>query len=184
MRASITTIGLLALTGVSAWKTQIEHSEAFAEELMRDSGYSLEDLEGLVDNIVDQCDSNGCDVNRESCDNAFCIKIDGDNSGSDTDGIQDTVRDFIKKSIQTEETTDSGCTSSGCAFAPAHYYRVPEYTSLQRTGDDGSANALYKVTWSANDHSGTCDDVFKALEAAIGLVPGGSLFGAVTIAAC
>jgi len=185
MLASIATVSLLALTGsVSAFKTHIEHSESMAQELMRDSGYSIDDLKSLVDNIVDQCDTNGCDVNRESCDNAFCIKIDGDNSASGSDDVISEVRDFIKNSIVTEETTDSGCTSSGCAFAPAHYYRVPEYISLQRTADNGDANALYKVTWSANNHDGLCDDVFKALEAAVGLLPGGSLFGAVTIAAC
>ncbi|KXJ87545.1 hypothetical protein Micbo1qcDRAFT_179025 [Microdochium bolleyi] len=184
--STVLTLGLFALSsGVSsAFKTKIEHSDAFVEEMMRDSGYSIDDLKSLVDNIVDQCDSNGCDVNRESCDNAFCLRIDGDNSGSDTGNILDIVRDFMKESIQTEETTDSGCTSSGCAFADAHYYRMPEYFSLQRTGDDGSANALYKVTATAADHSGTCEDVFKALEAAAGLFPGGSLLGAVTIAAC
>ncbi|KAJ1323907.1 hypothetical protein MN608_11163 [Microdochium nivale] len=183
--STILALGLAALSGVtSAFKTNIEHSEAFVEEKMRDSGYSIDDLKSLVDNIVEQCDANGCDVNREACDNAFCLRIDGDNSSSDTGGILDLVRDFVKAAIVTEATTDSGCTSSGCAFAEAHYYRLPEYFSLQRTGDDGSANALYKVTATANAHSGTCDDVFKALEAAAGLFPGGSLLGLVTIAAC
>ncbi|KAI0145448.1 hypothetical protein GGR57DRAFT_517144 [Xylariaceae sp. FL1272] len=175
---------LLALNSVAAFKTNVDHTSEMTETVRAKSGYSIDEFNDLVDEVLDACDSNGCDVNTEKCNIAHCISIDGDNYDDNHDNILDIVGKFIKASIKTEDATLDECTSSGCGFEPAVNYTIPGYVSLRRNYDAGDDNALYKVSIKTSEAKDACNAVFDALSAAGGALEAGDLFGAIKVAVC
>ena len=123
---------LLALNGVSAFKTDVDHNSEMTETVRAKSGYSIKEFNKLVDQVLDACDGNGCDSGTKKCNIAHCISIDGDNFDDNHGNIKEIVGKYIKASMKTEDTTIDGCTSSGCAFTPALKYKIPGYISLRR----------------------------------------------------
>ncbi|KAI1165726.1 hypothetical protein F5B18DRAFT_145173 [Nemania serpens] len=181
---SIFLLSLLALNGVSAFKTDVDHTSEMTETVRAKSGYSIDEFNDLVDSVLDACDSNGCDVETKKCNVAHCIAIDGDNYDDNHGNILDIVGKYIKNSMQTEDTTIDDCTSSGCGFLPAVNYTIPGYVSLRRNYDNGDPNVLYKVSISTSDSKDACGAVFDALSAAGGALGAGDLFGAIKVAVC
>jgi hypothetical protein len=181
---SILVLSLLALNGVSAFKTDVDHNSQMTETVRAKSGYSLEEFNGLVDSVLDACDSNGCDAGTKKCNIAHCISIDGDNLDDNHDNILEIVGKFIKGSMHTEDTTIDDCTSSGCGFLPAVNYTIPGYVSLRRSNDNGDPNVLYKISISTTDAKDACGAVFDALSAAGGPLGAADLFGAIKVAVC
>lgn len=181
---SIVVLSLLALNGVSAFQTDADHNNDMTETVRATSGYSIDDFNDLVDSVLDACDSNGCDSGTEKCNIAHCISIDGDNFDDNHGNILDIVGDFIKGSMQTEDTTIDDCTSSGCGFLDAVNYTIPSYVSLRRNYDNGDPNALYKVSITTEDAKDACGAVFDALSAASSGLDAPDLFGAIKVAVC
>lgn len=176
---------LLALNGVlAAFQTDVDHNSEMTETVRAKSGYSLDEFNGLVDSVLDACDSNGCDGGTQKCNIAHCISIDGDNFDDDHGNILDIVGKYIKGSMHTEDTTIDDCTSSGCGFIDALNYTIPGYVSLRRNYDSGTSNVLYKVSISTTDSKDACGAVFDALSAAGGPLDAADLFGAIKVAVC
>jgi hypothetical protein len=176
----------LALQGAFAFNTDVDHNNDYLNTVRANSGYSIDDFNSVVDQAIDACDSNGCDVANKICDDvgAHCVAIDGDNIEGDFSNILDTVKTYIKQAMHTEDATIDDCTSSGCGFLPATNYSIPGYISLKRNNDDGSANALYKIDISSEETQDACGAVFDALSAAGGGLDASSALGAIKIAVC
>lgn len=174
----------LALDGVSAFSTFVDHNSDMSMTVRATSGYSLDEFNSLVDAVTEACDSNGCDGSAQQCNIAHCISIDGDNLAGDFSNILDTVGQYIKDSMTTEDTTIDDCTSSGCGFLPALNYTIPGYISLKRSNDDGSANVLYKIDITTTDVQDACAAIFTALQGAGALLDGVGVLGAVEVAVC
>ena len=177
-------LGFLALNGVAAFKTDVDHNSDMTETQRAKSGYSIDEFNKLVDEVLDACDSNGCDVGTEKCNIAHCIKIDGDNYDTNHGNVKEIVGKYIKASMKTEDSTIDDCTSSGCGFLPAVTYKIPAYISLRRNYDAGGPNILYKVSISTSESKDACDTVFDALSAATSGLEGPDLFGIMKIVAC
>lgn len=181
----ILVLSLLALNGVSAFQTDVDHNSEMTETVRAESGYSIDDFNDLVDEVLGACDSNGCDVGTEKCNIAHCIKVDGDNLDDNTENILEIVGKYIKASMTTEETTITSCGGMGfCDTLPAVNYSIPGYVSLRRNYDDGGPNALYKVSISTEDGKDACGTVFDALSVATSGLDAPDLFGAMKIVAC
>jgi len=147
--------------------------------------YSCDDYMKLFDEAKKGCLSVGCDVNKKACDSHACATIDG----TTTQGVGDKFKDYLD---QLRGVIAGSCkqeTYDGTHYRPDGNggnvkkvkVQIPSFIGSS-TAKDGAFVANFKVAFTEKAVKSSCDIATALLAAGVGVLPGGSLFGATSVA--